>query len=159
MLGGDHWYLCSQGLIQCLVICLSEFFRIFIFVIMNNLINDTNYRSSFQWLISQEIFKVIFQHVQQNHRTILSQGTHGSRKWINNSRFRGNIQSNSYLVYDRPYQGENKGKQVASSTKCGLGDNVVLRLMECLTRTVNLIYLRITILHLFVFLSAYPLWN
>ena len=46
-------------------------------------------------------------------------------------------ESNSYLVHYRPYQCKNKGKQVASSTKCWLGDNVVLRLVECLTRTVN----------------------
>ena len=35
------------------------------------------------------------------------------------------------------YQGAKKGKQVASSTKWGLGENVVLRLMECLTPTDN----------------------
>ena len=51
-------------------------------------------------------------------------------------RFKRNIKSNSYLVHYRPYQGANKGKQVASSTKWGLRDNVVLRLMECLTPTV-----------------------
>ena len=43
------------------------------------------------------------------------------------------IKSNSFLVHYRPYQGVKKGKQVASSTKWGLGDNIVLRLMECLT--------------------------
>ena len=42
-------------------------------------------------------------------------------------RFKRNIKSNSYLVHYRPYQGTKKGKQVASSTKWGLGDNVVLR--------------------------------
>ena len=52
-------------------------------------------------------------------------------------RFKRNIKSNSYLVHYRPYQGTKKGKQVASSTKWGLGDNVVLRLMECLTPTVS----------------------
>ena len=31
-----------------------------------------------------------------------------------------------YLVHDRPYQGAKKGKQVASSTKWGLGENVAL---------------------------------
>ena len=35
------------------------------------------------------------------------------------------------------YQGAKKGKQVASSTKWGLGENVVLRLVECLTPTDN----------------------
>ena len=48
-----------------------------------------------------------------------------------------NIKSNSYLVHYRPYQCANKGKQVASSTKWALGDNVVLRLIECLTPTVS----------------------
>ena len=47
------------------------------------------------------------------------------------------IKSNSFLVHYRPYQGVKKGKQVASSTKWGLGDNIVLRLMECLTSTVS----------------------
>ena len=47
-----------------------------------------------------------------------------------------NIKSNSYLVHYRPYQGTKKGKQVASSTKWGLGDNVLL-LMQCLTPTVS----------------------
>ena len=53
---------------------------------------------------------------------------------MNNKRY---IKLNSYSVHYRPYQGVNKGKQVASSTKWGLGDNVVLRLMECLTPTVS----------------------
>ena len=53
------------------------------------------------------------------------------------SQLKRNIKSNSYLVYYRPYQGTKKGKQVASFTKWGLGDNVVLRLMECLTPTVG----------------------
>ena len=50
-------------------------------------------------------------------------------------RFKRNIKSNSYLVHYRPYQGAKKGKQFVSSTKWGLGDNVALRLMECLTPT------------------------
>ena len=53
------------------------------------------------------------------------------------SQLKRNIKSNSYLVYYRPYQGTKKGRQIASSTKWGLGDNVVLRLMECLTPTVG----------------------
>ena len=53
------------------------------------------------------------------------------------SRFQRNIKSNSYLVHYRPYQGTKKGKQVASSMKWGLVDNVVLRLMECLAPTVS----------------------
>ena len=73
------------------------------------------------------------------------------------SRFQRNIKSNSYLVHYRPYQGTKKGKQVASSIKWGLVDNVVLRLMECLAPTVSF-YLWITISHFFVFLSAHPPW-
>ena len=53
------------------------------------------------------------------------------------SRFKRNIKSNSYLVHYRPYQGAKKGIQAVSFTKCGSGDNVVLRLMQCLTPTVS----------------------
>ena len=53
------------------------------------------------------------------------------------SRFKRNIKSNSYLVHYRPYQGAKKGIQAVSFTKCGLGDNVVLRLTQCLTPTVS----------------------
>ena len=42
-----------------------------------------------------------------------------------------------YVVQFRPYQGAKKGKQVASSTKWGLRENVLLQLMECLTPTVS----------------------
>ena len=42
-----------------------------------------------------------------------------------------------YLLYCRPYQGAKKGKEVASSAKWGLGENVVFRLMECLTPTIS----------------------
>ena len=52
-------------------------------------------------------------------------------------RFKRNTKSNSYLVHYKPRQGVKKEKQVASSTKWGLGDNVVLRLMEYLTPTVS----------------------
>ena len=51
------------------------------------------------------------------------------------SRLKMNIKSSSYLVHYRPYQVLKKGKQVASSTKLGLGDNVALPLMEWLTPT------------------------
>ena len=37
------------------------------------------------------------------------------------SRFKRNIKSNSCLVHYRPYQVANKEKQIASSTKWGLG--------------------------------------
>ena len=38
-----------------------------------------------------------------------------------------------WSIHFRPYQGAKKGKQIASSTKWKLRENVVLRLMECLT--------------------------
>ena len=50
--------LYKQGLIQCLVIRSSVFFGISIFVTTNNLINQTNFRSS---LGDYEIFEVLFQ--------------------------------------------------------------------------------------------------
>ena len=56
---------------------------------------------------------------------------------INNKSIQEEIKSNSYLVHYRPYQDTKKEKQFASSTKWGLGDNVVLRPMECLTPTVS----------------------
>ena len=40
-----------------------------------------------------------------------------------------------YVVQFKPYQGVKKGKQVASPTKCSLGENVALWLMACLTAT------------------------
>ena len=40
-----------------------------------------------------------------------------------------------YVVQLRPCQGGKKGKQFASSTKWGLGENAVLRLIESLTPT------------------------
>ena len=43
------------------------------------------------------------------------------------------VEAYGYLVYYRPYQGAKQGKQVASSTKWVLGEDVVLRLMEFLT--------------------------
>ena len=62
--------------------------------------------------------------------------------------------------YYRPYQGTKKGKQVASSTNFGLGDNVVLRLMECLTPTVSCDLFMdnyFTSFHLFVCLTTLEL--
>ena len=69
---------------------------------------------------------------------ILFYGTHGSNQRINKS-----IQEESkiwvlaaegcgYVGQFRTYEGTKKGKQFASSTKWGLGENVVLRLIECL---------------------------
>ena len=42
-----------------------------------------------------------------------------------------------YVVQFRPYHGIKKEKQVAYSTKWGLGENVVLWLMEHLTLTMD----------------------
>ena len=42
-------------------------------------------------------------------------------------------QAYGYVVQFRLYQGARKRKEIASSTKWGLGENVVLRLIECLT--------------------------
>ena len=66
-------------------------------------------------------------------------GTHGSNQQINKS-----IQEKckiwilvaeacGYVVQFKTYQSAKKGKQFPSSTKCGLGESVVLWLMECLT--------------------------
>ena len=80
-------------------------------------------------------------------------GTHGSRQRINNKSIREEYkiwvlvaEAYGYVVQFRLYQGGKKGKQVASCTKGGLGENVVLRLLECLT-----------ISHLFVCLSTLEL--
>ena len=71
-------------------------------------------------------------------------GTHGSRQRINNKLIQEEykikflvVEAYSYVVQFRPYQVAKKGKQVASSTKWGLGENVLLQLMECLTPTVS----------------------
>ena len=65
--------------------------------------------------------------------------THGSRYRINNKSIHEeykiwvlNAEAYGYVVHFRPYQGAKKGKQVASYTKWGLGENV-LQLIECLT--------------------------
>ena len=47
------------------------------------------------------------------------------------------MKANSYLVHYRPYHHIKVQRQVASSTKWRSGDNVVLRLMKCLTSTVS----------------------
>ena len=46
-------------------------------------------------------------------------------------------ESYGYVVQFRPYQDTKKGKQVASSTKWGLGLKIVLRLTQYLTPTFN----------------------
>ena len=70
-------------------------------------------------------------------------GTHGSRQRINKKSIcvGYNIwvlaEVYRHVVQFEPYQGVKKGKQFASSFKWGLGENVVLRLMECLSQTVS----------------------
>ena len=73
---------------------------------------------------------------------ILCYETHGSRKQINNKSIQEKYkilvfvtEAYGYVVQFRPYQSPKKGKQVASSTKWWLGENNVLRLIECLTPT------------------------
>ena len=80
-------------------------------------------------------------------------GTHSSRQRINNKSIQEQYkirvlvaEAYRYVVQFRPYQGAKKGKQVAPCTKWGLGENVVLRLLECLS-----------ISHLFVCLSTFEL--
>ena len=74
-------------------------------------------------------------------RTISWYWTHGSKQLINQPikeeyKIWGlAAEAYDYVVQFRPYQSEKKGKQFASSTKWGLGKNVVLLLMECLTPT------------------------
>ena len=58
-------------------------------------------------------------------------GTHGSRQRINNKLIQEKYkmwalaaEAYGYLLHCRPYQGAKKRKQVASSTKWGLGQKV-----------------------------------
>ena len=73
-------------------------------------------------------------------------GTHGSRQRINNKSIQDDYkiwvlvaEAYGYVIQFEPYQGVKKGKQVASSTKWGLGENVALRYH--------------------IFSSAYPPWS
>ena len=70
-------------------------------------------------------------------------GTDGSRQQINNKLIQEEYkiwvlvaESNGYVVQFTPYQGAKKGKQFASSTKWGLRESVVLRLIDSLTATI-----------------------
>ena len=70
-------------------------------------------------------------------------GTDGSRQQINNKLIQEEYkiwvlvaEANGYVVQFTPYQGAKKGKQVASSTKWGLRESVVLRLIDSLTATI-----------------------
>ena len=85
---------------------------------------------------------------------------HGSRQRIKSKSIRigYNIwvlaEAYGYVVQFEPYQGVKKGKQFASSTKWGLGENAVLRLMECLPPTVSYNILMNKLFQFFF--SAYP---
>ena len=68
--------------------------------------------------------------------------THGSRHRINNKSIQEEhkiwalaAEACGYVVQFRPYHATKKGKQVASSTKWRLRENVVLRSMERVTPT------------------------
>ena len=70
-------------------------------------------------------------------------GTDDSRQQINNKLIQEEYkiwvlvgEANGYVVQFTPYQGAKKGKQVASSTKWGLRESVVLRLIDSLTATI-----------------------
>ena len=68
-------------------------------------------------------------------------GTHDSRQQINTLiqvEYKIRVldaEAYCYVVQFRSYQGAKKGKQAAFFTKWGLGQNVVLGHMECLTPT------------------------
>ena len=92
---------------------------------------------------------------------IICCGTHGSRQRINKKLIQDEYkiwtpaaEAYGYVVQFRSYQGARKGKQVASSTKQGLGENVVLRLMECLTQLLDVLYLWIIFSHIFICLPT-----
>ena len=67
------------------------------------------------------------------------------------------VETYGYVVQFIPYQSVKQGKQVAYSTKWGLGENFVLWLMESLTPTVSFIYLWINISQHFVCLLTLEL--
>ena len=78
--------------------------------------------------------------VEQIHSMIPCYGIHGSRQQINNKSIQEEykiwilfIEAYGYVVHVRLYQTAKNGKQVVSSTKLRLGENVVLQLMKCLS--------------------------
>ena len=77
---------CKQDLSQCLVMLSNVFLGISIFVTTNSLINKTNSRSSFPWLLSQiENFKSSLLTGRTNpYRMIPYCATHGNSKRLNN---------------------------------------------------------------------------
>ena len=90
--------------------------------------------------------------------------THGSRQQVNNKKIQEEYkicvlaaEAYSYVFQFGPYQGAKKGKQVASSTKWGLGENVVLRMMECLTETFSFYIIKDNYFTSFDLLTHYEL--
>ena len=87
---------------------------------------------------------------------ILYYETHSSSQRINNKPIRvgHNIwffaEKYGYVVQLEPHQCVKKGKQAVSSFKWGLGEKDVLRLIECLSLMLGIIYLWITISQLFI---------
>ena len=87
---------------------------------------------------------------------ILYYETHSSSQRINNKPIRvgHNIwffaETYGYVVQLEPHQCVKKGKQAVSSFKWGLGEKDVLRLIECLSLMLGIIYLWITISQLFI---------
>ena len=70
-------------------------------------------------------------------------GTHGSRQRINNKpihvgfKFWVLAEAYGYVIQFEPYQGAKVGKPIASQTRWGLGEKVVLAMMECLPQGVS----------------------
>ena len=65
-------------------------------------------------------------------------GTHGSRPRINNKpicvgyKFWVLAEAYGYVIQFEPYQNAKVDRQIASQTRWGLGEKIVLDLMECL---------------------------
>ena len=71
-------------------------------------------------------------------------GTHGSRQRINNKSIQKEYEiwvlvaeAYGYVVQFRQYECAKKRKKVVSSTRWRLGENIVLRLTECLAPTAS----------------------
>ena len=123
---------------------LKAFFDVSIFVATKNLINKNNSWNFVPWL-NKRYLKFTFNGENKSiHQSKIScYANHGSRQRIRSKSIRigYNIwvlaETYGYVVQFEPNQGVKKRKQVASSTKWGLGENVVLQLMECLPPTVS----------------------
>ena len=91
-------------------------------------------------------------------------GTHDSRKRINSKSVQEEnkiwvlvAEAYGYVVQFKSYQSAKKQKQVASSTKWGLGKYVALRLMECVTSAFSFNIFMDNISHFFVYLPTLEL--